>query len=493
MPAFHDASLIKRFFRDAATYAVSGVATTFVGVVMVPIYTRVFTPSEYGALDLIATVLAFLILVLAMGQQSAVGRFYVDSEGDRDRRLSAATSGLFLAILSASVAAAVLGFHKSFARLLLGSTGYSTAMAAAIASVPFTVLFRFLQNMLKWRQEPVKYLGISISSMVFGLGLTIYLVVVAGKGVTGVYLATLINAVVFSCVALALARSSFAFAFSFSRLSELLKFGCPLIPVAVAYYLITYSDRYCLRYFEGLDTVGLYAISVRVSSVLALLLNGFQMAIGPFVYSYYKEEHAPQTFSKTFDYVSVAVTLGVTGLALLAADIVKIFATATYLPAHVAVPFLATGTAAYGLGAYFSFGIGIAKKTMHRAWASALAAGLNVGLNLLLVPRFGMVGAAAATCCSFFVLAGVQMIISQRLYRVPYRFRRNLAMYVTAAGVILIAYSTGIDRPGFGLIPLKVALLACVLGVAAAVGLVSRSEFEYIKGLTKKLSPRRKP
>jgi O-antigen/teichoic acid export membrane protein len=485
MPALHDASLIKRFFKDAATYAVSGVATTFIGVVMVPIYTRVFTPSEYGALDLISTVMAFLILFLLMGQQSAVGRFYVDADGDRDRRLSASTSGLFLALLSVSVAALVLLFHKSFARLILGSTGYSLAMAAAIASVPFTVFFRFLQNMLKWRQEPNRYLAVSVGAMVLGLSLTIYLVVIADKGVAGVYMATLINALVFSCVAFTLARSSFACVFSFSRLSELLKFGLPLVPVAVAYYLTTYSDRYFLRYFEGLSTVGLYAIGVRVSSVLALLLNGFQMAMGPFVYSSYKEPHAPQTFAKTFDYVSVAVTLGVTGLSLLAADIVKIFATPTYLPAHVVVPLLATGTAAYGLGAYFSFGIGIAKKTVYRFWTGLLAAATNVGLNVLLVPHLGMLGSAIATCSSFFVLAAVQMKISQRLYRVPYRFKRNLAVYAVAAAVIIFTYSTGLDRPGLALIPLKAALLGCVLAAAIAVRLLWRSEYEYLRRLLK--------
>jgi len=486
MPALHDASLIKKFLRDAATYAVSGAATTFIGVVMVPIYTRVFTPGEYGALDMIATVVAFLVIFLMVGQQSAVGRFYVDADGEGDRRLSASTSGLFLACLSVSVVSVLLLFHKSFAELILGGRDYSTAMAAAIASVPFTVLFRFLQNMLKWRQEPGRYLGVSVGAMVVGLSLTIYLVVVKEKGVAGVYTATLINALVFSTVAFTLARSSFGLEVSRSRLSELLKFGLPLVPVAVAYYLTSYSGRYFLRYFEGLETVGLYAIGVRVSSVLALLLNGFQMAIGPFVYSSYKEPHAPQTFAKTFDYISVVVTLSVAGLSLLAADIVRVFATSTYLPAHVVVPLLTTGTAAYGLGGYFSFGIGIAKKTIYRLWTGLLAAAVNVTLNLVLVPRLGMLGAATATCCSFFVLAAVQMKISQRLYRVPYRFKRHLVVYATAAAVVVFTYSTGLDRPGLDLVPVKAALLACVLFAAIAVRLVWRPEYEYLKRLLRR-------
>jgi O-antigen/teichoic acid export membrane protein len=319
--------------------------------------------------------------------------------------------------------------------------------------------------------------------MVVGLSATIYLVVVARMGVAGVYMAMLINASIFACTAFVLARSSFAWAFSRARLTELLRFGVPLIPVAIAYYLIMYSDRYFLRYFHGLDTVGFFALGVRVSSVLALMLNGFQMAIGPFVYSHYKDEHAPETFSKTFDYVSVAVTLAFTAISLFAADIVMLFATPAYMSAHYVVPLLAAGTALYGLGSYFSFGIGIAKKTVHRAWTGALAAAINVALNILLVPKMGIIGAGVATGISLFLLAAMQMVISQGLYMVPYRFGRNLVIYVAAAAVVVITYSTGLDRSGLSLIPVKAVMIAGVLGVAVAVRLVSRTEFEYLRRL----------
>jgi O-antigen/teichoic acid export membrane protein len=271
----------------------------------------------------------------------------------------------------------------------------------------------------------------------------------------------------------------------------MLKFGAPLIPVAVAYYLITYSDRYFLRYFQGLESVGLYAMSVRVSAVMTLILNGFQMAMGPFVYSHYKEEHAPETFARTFDYVSVAVTLAVTGLALLAADVVAVVGTPAYLPAHVVVPLLATGTAAYGLGAYFSFGIGIAKKTFHRAWVTVLAASMNVVLNLLLVPWIGMVGAATSTALSFLTLAVLQMKISQGYYRVPYKFKRHFVVYGTAAAVIALAYGTGLDRPGFATLPVKAALVGVVLLSAVAAGLVTRREYEYARSLVARALRRR--
>jgi O-antigen/teichoic acid export membrane protein len=479
MPQQHDASSIRKFLKDSVTYAVSGAATTFIGVVMVPIYTRMFSPAEYGALDLISSLTALLILFLLLGQPSAVGRFYVDAKDARDARVSASTSGFFLLLTSLVVAALILIFYRGIAQLLHGTPQYSSAVALALCAVPFMVQFRFLQNLLKWRQEPMRYAGLSIASLVIGLSVTIYLVVIAKLGITGVFAATLVNSVLFCCLGLFMVRTSLSITFSWGRLRELMSFGLPMIALSMSYYFLTFSSRYIIRYFLDLDDVGMYAIGVRVASVLALLLNGFQMAMGPFVYSHYEDDGAKETFSKTFDYVSVATVLAVTGLALFAGDVVNKFATPDYLPGHKVVPLLAAGTAAYGLGAYFSFGIGISKKTIHKAWTGGVAAVLNVILSWFLVPVMGIYGAALATCVSFAVLAVLQMWWSQKLWPVPYRFGRNFVMYAVATAIIVFAYLSDLSRPGLGVALPKIGLLGLVFASAVAVGLIRKREFRF--------------
>lgn len=487
MPEQHDASRIMKFLKDSVTYAVSGAATTFIGVVMVPIYTRMFAPAEYGALDLISSLIALLILFLLLGQPSAVGRFYVDAADAGDAKVSASTSGSFLMLTSLATAAIILIFYKGLAQLLHGTQDYASAVALAICAAPFMVQFRFLQNLLKWRQEPVRYAGLSIASLVIGLSVTIYLVVIAKLGITGVFAATLVNSILFCCLGLFMVRTSLALTFSWSRLRELMAFGVPMIALSLSYYFLTFSSRYIIRYYLDLDEVGMYAIGVRVASVLALLLNGFQMAMGPFVYSHYQDEKSRETFSKTFDYVSVATVMSVTALSLFGADIVAKFATQDYLPGHKVVPLLASGTAAYGLGAYFSFGIGISKKTVHKAWTGIVAAVLNVALSLLLVPVMGIHGAALATFCSFLVLAVLQMWRSQKLWHVPYRFWRNFIMYGVAAAAILFTYFTDLSRPGLAVAPAKLGLMVAVFGSAVAVGLIRKREFRFTVRVIKRI------
>jgi O-antigen/teichoic acid export membrane protein len=185
--------------------------------------------------------------------------------------------------------------------------------------------------------------------------------------------------------------------------------------------------------------------------------------------------------------VSVATVLSVTGLSLFGADVVNKFATPEYLPGHKVVPLLAAGTAAYGLGAYFSFGIGISKKTIHKAWTGILAAVVNVALSLLLVPVMGMYGAALATFCAFLLLAILQMRWSQKLWHVPYRFWRNCAVYAVAAAAVLLAFFTDLSRPGLAVVPPKLGLLAAVFGSAVAVGLIRGREFRFMIRVVKRV------
>jgi O-antigen/teichoic acid export membrane protein len=487
MPAKHDASSIRRFLKDSVTYAVSGAATTFIGVVMVPIYTRMFAPAEYGALDLISSLIALLILFLLLGQPSAVGRFYVDAKDAADARVSASTSSFFLLVTSLAVCAILVLFYRGIAQLLHGTTDYSSAVVFALCAAPFMVMFRQLQNLLKWRQEPMRYAGLSIASLAIGLTVTIYLVVIAKLGITGVFAATLINSLLFCALGLFMVRSSLSVTFSWRRLRELMSFGVPMIALSLSYYFLTFSSRYIIRYFLELDDVGMYAIGVRVASVLALLLNGFQMAMGPFVYSHYQKDDSKETFSKTFDYVSVATVMAVTALSLFAADVVNKFATQDYLPGHKVVPLLASGTAAYGLGAYFSFGIGISKKTIHKAWTGIVAAALNVGLGIVLVPILGIHGAALATFLAFLTLAVLQMWKSQALWHVPYRFGRNFVMYAVATGAILFTFVSDLSRPGLAAAPLKLALLGIVFGSSVAVGLIRQREFSFMFRLVRRI------
>lgn len=424
---------------------------------------------------------------------SATGRYYVDAEEDDDRKLTASTALYYLIGLSFFSVLLLICFSKEITAVVFGDSANSLFLTVALAAIPFSVLFASCQNLLKFRFQPVAFAATSISSLLIQISLIIYLVVYMRLGIIGIYIARLLTMVLSSGIGLWLTRDSYSRTFSFRRLKELLYFGMPLVPLSLAHYIMTYSDRYFLRYFFGLNEVGLYGIGYKLASVISLLLFGFQKAWGPYVLSTYKGKEARRVFSKIYDYASIAICVAFLLLSLFAKEILLIFTTADYVEAYKVVPFVVASIATYTFGGYFAFGIGIAKKNIHRAWGGAVAALINLGLNYMLIPPLGMIGAAIATVISFLVLGVVMMHISQRYYRVEYKFKANFVMYLITATIILIAYKLLPSGLTFESICLKLGLLAGFLVVPFVLGLVSLKEIGYIANVGRLLKARGTP
>lgn len=445
-----------------------------------PVYTRIFLPNDYGVIDLIATITTFLNLFLILGLDSAVARYYVDAEVDNDRKLTASTALYYLIAFSFFTVLLLICFSKEITAIVFGDSAYSIFLTVAFVAIPFSVLFGLCQTLLKFRFQSVAFATTSVGSLLLQVSLTIYFLVYMKVGIIGIYIARLVTMVIFSTIGLWLTRSSYSLTFSTQRLKELLYFGVPLIPLSLAHYIMTYSDRYFLRYFSGLNDVGLYGVGYMLASAISVLVFGFQNAWGPFVLSTYKNKEARHVFSKTYDYASIVICIAILFLSLFAKEILLIFTTRDYLEAYKVVPLIAASIATYIFGGYFAIGIGIAKKNIHRAWGGTVAALINLVLNYLLIPPIGMIGAAIATIVSFLVLGVILMHISQVYYRVEYKFRANFVMYFIAAMIVIITYKLLPSGLTFEIICLKLGLLIGFLVVPFLLKLVGSEEIGYL-------------
>ena len=469
-----------KLFKGSLVYSLSGLAGRFIGVFLVPVYTRIFSPDQYGVIDLISTFIVFLNILLILGLDSAVGRYYVDTENKGDKKLTASTTLYSILAFSIVVVLLLILFSNKISILLFDTPVYSTILTVALASVPFSILFASFQNLLKWNYQPGLFAITSVGCLLIQASFVIYFVVFLKLGILGIYVGSLVTFIIFSGVGFWLTRSSYTLNFSSRRLKELLYFGVPLIPLSLAHYIMTYSDRYFLNHFSGLHEVGLYGIGYKLASLISILLLGFQHAWGPFVYSTYKNKNAKQVFSKTFDYVSIAICLGILALSLFSKEILLFFTTQEYIEAYKVVPLIMASIATYTLGGYFSVGIGIAKKNIHRAWSGGVAALTNLVLNYLLIPPLGMIGAATATIISFLVLGGILTLISQRYYYIEYKFGVNFIMYFLTALIILIAYKFLPSGLTFESISLKCCLLLVFIVVPFSLRLVGEKELRYV-------------
>lgn len=474
------------FIKQSIVYSLGSLTLPLVGIFMVPLYTRVFTPDDYGVIYLIQIAITFLAVFLAFGLDNASARYYMDSQDDHDKKLTASTTLIFLVTVLVVGCLLFIGFSNEISQLIFKTGTYSEYLMIAAAAVPFGLCATLCINLLRFNFRPVSYSVLSAAQLLVNVALIVILVVTFKWGIIGVFTATVISAVLFFVVNLSITRGYFSFTFSKKRMLELLQFGVPLVPYGITVYLIQNSARYFLSYFSSLEEVGLYSLAFQITSVLSVFFIGTGLAWGPLIYSTYKEANIKAVYSKLTDYfVSLALFL-VTGLSLFSREILMVFATSQYSRAYVVIPFLALYFTFFYIGLRMSFGINIARKTFHFTWISVLTAALNIGLNFLLVPPYGMIGAAIAALASSIVWCILLVLISQRYYQVDYNISAFFKILAFAAVLVCTGYFL-LSSVIWWHILIKIGLLGIFVVCVYIFNLVGANELKYIHSQARKI------
>lgn len=263
-------------------------------------------------------------------------------------------------------------------------------------------------------------------------------------------------------------------------------FGLPDVPVRVAAWALRLADRLILQAYLPLSVVGIYALGYMLgSAVFDLVASAVNSAILPFFYRTVTE--AQSDSRRVFAVIAAwdAALLSGLGLAtvLFAHEVIVVLATPRYLAAETIVPLVVWASLFQALAHVPSRAIYVVKKT---AWLPAVfvvPAALNVGLNLLLVPRWGMLGAALATLAAYPVLFLLTLAVAQRVYPIPYDYVR-MAKPLVILLVLSLAKNAAPPDPAWA-VGFKAVLLAAFPVALLVSGFVTVEERRLLAGLVR--------
>ena len=241
-------------------------------------------------------------------------------------------------------------------------------------------------------------------------------------------------------------------------------FGLPLVPSALALWVNNFSDRLFLVKLAGASEVGLYSIGIRVSSAIVLLLTAFRTAWPAFAYSIRDEGEARNTYGYVLTYVLLVVCWAALALGALGPWIVHALTTPKFFSAQRVIALLAFSNAAKAGFMVVSIGIGRARRTRFNWIITGAAAIVNIALNVVLIPSYGMIGAAISTLVSFSFMFAFMAWHAQRVYPVPYQWRRVLTLIGAAAGLNVVAALANAPLPLAVLLVLAYPLVLWPLG-----------------------------
>ena len=474
---------IKRTIQLGSIYSIGSISQGALFVLLFPIYTSFLSPQDFGIIGLMSITVSLLTRFVSSPLNSAFTRFYYAPE--YREKSGILLFNLFLWALLIITCCAVIFWKISeyLAGVLLQDRNLAHLLkiyALILFLQPFSSLFLCLLRML----ERAKYFVFtSISSLLLSAGLTLYLLTVLKKGVLALIVGNLLSLIVTIIMVLPVFIKKSTFRLSRSVLVPPLRYAYPLLLSEYSNLLIQSGDRYVLRIFNSVSMVGLYSFGYQIAGILqTALVTPLKQALQPVVL---KQEEDPEAIrhllrmGATYFYlIGCAACLLIS---LFSREILMLFARKeVFWAAWVIVPIITYSYVQHGLGNFVGWGMGLMKKSFHVSGIVLVAALVNIGLNFLFVPQWGMLGAAFATMVSYIVWNFLKAYYSAKFYDLHFEVERLL--HITGIGFglyglsLLVANNRGIGTD----VALKLLFFFGYPLILWGTGFFSEGEKEYL-------------
>ncbi len=469
---------IKQLGYHSFVYGLGNMLSKLLGFFLLPIYTRYLTPADYGILALLTLTQSILVILANLGLSSALFREVIYKKTTEKKAESTALYTLFVVSLFMLAIGYILA--PILSRAIFNDAALTPLLRLVFLSVVFNNILIVFNARLRIREQSLFYSIFSVSSFLVGAGLNIYFVAIARRGVEGLILAQVILAALQAFVCLLMLRDLIKPDFSKPVLRSLLNFGLPLVPGAIAALMLVSADRYILNRYSTTTMVGLYSLGYSIGMVINLIVQAVQLAWPAQLFEIAKLPDAKQRFSMTLTYYCLALGFISLAVSVLAREILVIMTTPEFYSAYIILPLITLSYVFYGIRFMTTIGMYIKNKVKYSSFVMIGAAIFNVLLSFILIPRFGMIGAAWATFISYFLLALVNITVDSRFMQIPYEYWRLTK--IVAIWLLIFGLSLLINTPSIWInLILKSLLLLGYPIFLFVIRFYSQQEIRFIK------------
>jgi exopolysaccharide biosynthesis protein len=378
---------------------IGGKVLTFL---MLPFYTRWLSATDFGTVDILITYATFLFGIVTLSISESVFIFPKDKTyRDQQRYFS---SGLFYTFLHFIAIGVLIIIYILFADNTIGNV--FTNNLWFIYLLIFTM---YLQSYFQQFARAIDRMKVySISGVVLSFSIVVNSFIFIPKyGVTGYILTWSIS--YFTTAFYSLYYSGAFEYLSFNGISarhykQMLKYAIPLIPNGVMFWLMNSLNRPLLEKYCGLDTVGIYAVANKFPLMLSTIFNVFLFSWHITVLEEYEKKDYPYFFNRILRYVVLALCTIFIVISLLNKPVIMILASAEFYNAWKYISLLTLGSLILSLSAFVGGNFLATKNSKYFLYSSVLGALCSVILNFILIPLWGIYGAAVSIIIAYLVM-----------------------------------------------------------------------------------------
>lgn len=433
---------IKNTIKQSAIYGLSRISLKFVSFVITPVISIYFTVGEYGILDRFERVWQIIFAISLFGMETALLRWYTLTNDNENKKSLIFTILIYLTAINVIMFIIGFIFSDSFSYLIFNDSYYSNIIIFTFLIACFEALMVVPLSLLRAENKPGQYLLITISGTIIALLLQLYFLIYSNNKLEGIFISKFIAPCLTFIFLIPFLIRRTSLKFNFNILKEIVAFSFPLMLTGVVSTLLNSVNRFILGFIGKPDDVGLFSLASNISGILTfILISPFQLAFNAIFWQKLKDSNAARFFTKSVTYSFLLYVWGALTISLLIPYIIKIYIPTKpeYWESQELVSILSMSLVFYGMLTISYMSYHHAKRNDLIFYFQSGALILNIFLNYLLIPFWGMFGAAISTLISFYMLIYFMYYFSYRYYFIKYESMKLYIIFISA-GIIIFAF-----------------------------------------------------
>lgn len=449
----------KKLAGDTAIYGASSIVGRFLNWWLVPYYSFMFLPGEYGVVTNMYAYVAFFLVLLTYGMETSYFR-YASKSDDPEKVYSTSLVSLLFTTLSFVFLSSV--FRQEIANLLQypNHPEYILWFALILGIDAFTAI-PFAR--LRLNNRPVKFAFIKLVFIAFNIGFNLFFISLCPKiisnnpdsvirlvyseeiGVGYVFISNLLaSAITLLLLLPEIFRMNFVF--DGKLLRQMLSYGFPILIVGLTGMVNQNIDKVLLPFLipeeqNPMFQLGVYGANYKLAVLMNMFIQAFRYAFEPFFFARSGSKDDPKVYATVMKYFVIFGLLIFLGMVLYI-DIIKVIIDTEYHVGLKVVPIVLLANLFFGIYFTLSLWYKLTDKTRYGAYMALVGATITLVLNIVLIPVMGYMGSAIAVFTCFLVMMILSYILGHKFYPVPYDLKRILSYFVIAMVLYAISFYT---------------------------------------------------
>ncbi len=387
---------MKKFIKSFFIYGLIPVFGKFISILLLPLYTRVLTPEDYGAQDVLVQLAIFFTFLINLDLYSGVGRYFYDKKDIIEKKKLIST-GLWLTLIFGLIIVSLAFIFKSaLYNLFFETQKYKIAFYLTILWAPISAIYSYFSSVMRYEQKSKLYFALSNIQLIIRILATVLFVVVFRFGVMGVILGHIVGELIAILMFGFFLRHYFGFYFNKIDLKSILSFSLPMVPAVLILSSKNLFVRYIVVNYLSIVDLGYYTIALQIASILSFVQYGLSSSWRPSLYEMIQKPTYEIEVKRIYN-----LFLGITSLVCLVIVfngklLLKILTTPAYFPAASIIGFIAVTSMLEIIGQISGCGPVIIKKTKYVSYIEVVASIASIFIFIVIYNYIGIIGLAVA-------------------------------------------------------------------------------------------------